>query len=213
MIITGLRGVGKTVLLGQFRLKALNADWVVVELEGSKHADDVFRRLLATKLRTALYELAPRARWSDRLQRAAGILKSFSLRVDQDGSFQAGLDVDAVTGLADHADLALDIIPYPARKRVALARALASGPGLLLLDEPAGGLGEADIAALADTVRRTADGGCAVLLVEHHVDFVMDVADRVVVLDFGKVIASGTPDRVRADPAVEEAYLGLEAAA
>jgi hypothetical protein len=109
MIITGLRGVGKTVLLGQFRLKALNADWVVVELEGSKHADDVFRRLLATKLRTALYELAPRARWSDRLQRAAGILKSFSLRVDQDGSFQAGLDVDAVTGLADHADLALDI--------------------------------------------------------------------------------------------------------
>nr|WP_208295040.1 ABC transporter ATP-binding protein [Glycomyces sp. NRRL B-16210] len=104
-------------------------------------------------------------------------------------------------------------LPYPERKRVALARALATDPRLLLLDEPAGGLGAADIAALADTVRRVAAEGCSVLLVEHHVDFVMDVADRVVVLDFGEVIACGTPEQVRTDPAVEAAYLGLEAAA
>ncbi|MEV0647129.1 ABC transporter ATP-binding protein [Phytomonospora sp. NPDC050363] len=102
-------------------------------------------------------------------------------------------------------------LPYPERKRVALARALATAPGLLLLDEPAGGLGAADIESLAATVREVSGGGCAVLLVEHHVDFVMDIADRVVVLDFGRVIASGTPDEVRGDPAVEAAYLGLEA--
>jgi len=111
------------------------------------------------------------------------------------------------------ADRPVAALPYPVRKRVALARALVSDPRLLLLDEPAGGLGHDDIAALAGTVRATADAGCAVLLVEHHVDFVMSVADRVVVLDFGRVIARGTPDEVRTNPAVEEAYLGLKATA
>ena len=109
MIITGLRGVGKTVLLGQFRLKALAAEWVVVELEVSKHGDEQLRRDLAARLRAALFEIAPKARWSDRIRRAAGALRSFTLRVDADGAFQAGLDVEAIQGVADHADLALDI--------------------------------------------------------------------------------------------------------
>ncbi|MCR2800356.1 ATP-binding cassette domain-containing protein [Microbacterium sp. zg-Y818] len=119
----------------------------------------------------------------------------------------------ATHDLLDVADVPVAALPYPVRKRVALARALVTDPRLLLLDEPAGGLGHDDIAALAGTVRATADAGCAVLLVEHHVDFVMSVADRVVVLDFGRVIARGTPDEVRSDPAVEEAYLGLKATA
>ncbi|MCD0445685.1 ATP-binding cassette domain-containing protein [Glycomyces sp. A-F 0318] len=117
----------------------------------------------------------------------------------------------AELGLLDLADRSAGTLPYPERKRVALARALAADPRLLLLDEPAGGLGAADIEALAETVRRVAGEGCAVLLVEHHVDFVMDVADRIVVLDFGEVIAAGSPEEVRRDPAVEAAYLGLEA--
>lgn len=115
----------------------------------------------------------------------------------------------AALGLSASAALPAGTLPYPERKRVALARALVTRPRLLLLDEPAGGLGSADIDQLAQTVRTVSDGGCAVLLVEHHVDFVMDVADRVVVLDFGHVIACGTPDEVRRDPAVEEAYLGV----
>ncbi|QEW01620.1 ABC transporter ATP-binding protein [Microbacterium caowuchunii] len=116
-------------------------------------------------------------------------------------------------GLTEVADVPVSVLPYPVRKRVALARALVSGARLLLLDEPAGGLGEEDISSLAATVRSVAASGCAVLLVEHHVDFVMGVADHIVVLDFGRVIAHGAPEDVRTDPRVEEAYLGVKATA
>ncbi len=109
MIITGLRGVGKTVLLGQFRSKALARDWVVVELEVSKNDEGHFRRTLATKLRTALFELSPKARWTERFQHAAAVLRSFTVSVDLAGSLTAGLDVDAAHGFGDHGDLALDV--------------------------------------------------------------------------------------------------------
>ncbi|MGM7670679.1 ABC transporter ATP-binding protein [Microbacterium sp. A93] len=129
-------------------------------------------------------------------------------RRDAETAVTAQLEALDLTALADRPVAAL---AYPDRKRVALARALVSEPTMLLLDEPAGGLGADDIDALAETVRRVADAGCAVLLVEHHVDFVMGLADRIVVLDFGRVIAHGTPDAVRNDPRVEEAYLGVKA--
>lgn len=110
MIITGLRGVGKTVLLGQFRSKALAADWVVVELEVSKHDERQFRREIASRLRTALFEISPRAHWSDKVRRAAAVLKSFTLSLDPStGVVTAGLDVDAAEGFGDHGDLALDL--------------------------------------------------------------------------------------------------------
>jgi branched-chain amino acid transport system ATP-binding protein len=106
------------------------------------------------------------------------------------------------------------MLPYALRKRVALARALAAKPKLLLLDEPAGGLGQDDIEDLVKLVvglpKRTDEGACAVLLVEHHMDFVMKVCDSIVVLDFGRVIATGTPQQVQDNPAVAEAYLGTE---
>src|SRR5664279_6233883 len=109
MIITGLRGVGKTVLLGQFRVKALERDWVVVELEVSKHDDTDFRRDISARLRTALLELSPKARWTDRFRQAAAVLKSFTISVDAAGSVSAGLDVEAAEGFADHANLAMDL--------------------------------------------------------------------------------------------------------
>ncbi|RKQ94849.1 branched-chain amino acid transport system ATP-binding protein [Mycolicibacterium mucogenicum 261Sha1.1M5] len=117
----------------------------------------------------------------------------------------------AELGLSHLADRQVSELSYPDRKRVALARALVTDPKLLLLDEPAGGLGNEDIATLSQTVRDVAASGRSVLLVEHHVDFVMDLADRIVVLDFGKVIARGTPDEIRTNPRVEEAYLGVAA--
>ncbi len=97
-------------------------------------------------------------------------------------------------------------LPYPVQKRVALARALAAEPDLLLLDEPAGGLGADDVEELGERIRALR-GSMSVMLVEHRVDLVMSACDRVVVLDFGRVIAQGEPAAVARDPRVLEAYL------
>lgn len=133
MIITGLRGVGKTVLLGQFRTTAIQHDWVVVEIEVSKHEDAEFRRDIATRLRTALLELSPKARWTDRFTHAAGVLTSFTVTVDAAGTWSAGIDVEAAEGFADHANLAMDLTDV----FVALGEAAKErGRGVvLLLDE------------------------------------------------------------------------------
>lgn len=109
MIITGLRGVGKTVLLGQFRSKALSQNWHVIEIEASKNDDQEFRRQIGSKLRTVLFELSPRARWGDLFQHAAAVLRSFTLSVDPTGAVTAGLDVDVAEGVADNDDLAMDL--------------------------------------------------------------------------------------------------------
>jgi len=98
-------------------------------------------------------------------------------------------------------------LPYGVQKRVALARALVAEPRLLLLDEPASGLSTEEMRELGDLIRGLRDR-MSVLLVEHHMDLVMDVCDRIVVLDFGRVIATGTPDEVRGDQRVLDAYLG-----
>jgi branched-chain amino acid transport system ATP-binding protein len=101
-------------------------------------------------------------------------------------------------------------LSYPDSKRVAIARALVSHPKLLLLDEPAGGLGAQDIEWLNRLISDLS-GEMSVLIVEHHMDVVMSVCDRIYVLNFGEVISSGTPDQVRNDPAVITAYLGADA--
>ena len=109
MIITGLRGVGKTVLLNEFRIRAESADWAVVEVEVSKHDDSTFRKIMARESRRALFAIAPREKWKDKAKRAASALMSFSVTVSADASIAAGLNADAIEGLADSGMLDADL--------------------------------------------------------------------------------------------------------
>jgi branched-chain amino acid transport system ATP-binding protein len=115
-------------------------------------------------------------------------------------------------GAADLADSMPGALPHGSRKRVALARALVAQPRLLLLDEPASGLSEKELPELGALMRSLADD-ISVVVIEHRMDLMMSVCDTIFVLDFGKVIAAGTPDQVQSNPAVTAAYLGAENAA
>ncbi len=117
-------------------------------------------------------------------------------------------------GLADKADWPAGILAYGDRKRVELARATVAQPQLILLDEPVAGLNAEETAAVGEQLMRLRRAGQTLLLVEHDMDLVMKVADLVVVLDSGRCIATGTPEDVRCNPLVLEAYLGrMEATA
>ncbi|MGV8847086.1 ATP-binding protein [Tessaracoccus sp.] len=153
MIITGLRGVGKTVLLGAFRDAAETRRWVTLEAEVARNTD--FGQTIAKMVRKSLLQLAPKARWNDRLRKAASVLKSFNLTLSSDGTVNAGLDVEAAEGFADSGNFSDDLTDL----LVALGEAAQEhNTGVIFLLDEVQFLSmpefEALIAALHKTVQR-----------------------------------------------------------
>lgn len=162
MIITGLRGVGKTVLLNEFRTRAEAADWAVVEVEVSKHDDTTFRRIMARETRRALFSIAPKVKWKVKARRAAAALKSFSLTVSPDGSLTAGLDVEAIDGLADSGMLDADLTDL----FVALGGAAQDhGTGVVFLLDEIQFLSVAQLESLIAAMHRTVQRSLPITLV------------------------------------------------
>jgi branched-chain amino acid transport system ATP-binding protein/branched-chain amino acid transport system permease protein len=136
------------------------------------------------------------------------LLRTPGFRREQEACRRAAIGLLTFVGLAEYANEAARFLPFGHQRRLEIARALAARPRLLLLDEPAAGLTTQEIDELEVMIRKIAALGVSVLLIEHHVDLIMAVADTVTVLDYGQIIASDSPSAVQADPRVIEAYFG-----
>ncbi|HSP36762.1 MAG TPA: ABC transporter ATP-binding protein [Frankiaceae bacterium] len=140
----------------------------------------------------------------------SSMLRLPNARRDQKNSVAEGFRLLELVGLRGKSNELAAALPYGEQRRLEIARALGTVPSLLLLDEPAAGTNPTEKAELSALIRRIADTGVSVLLIEHDMPLVMGLADEVVVLNFGKVIATGRPEQVQRNAAVIEAYLGAE---
>lgn len=162
MIITGLRGVGKTVLLNEFRSRAMANGWVVVELEVNKHDDSEFRRRIAVEVRRALLDLSPRERRGERLNLASRVLRSFTMTIDPDGRLVVGLDGAAESGRADAHDLSLDLPDL----LLALGEAAQeAGKGVVFLVDEIQFLSQAQLEAMIMAIHKTVQRALPITLV------------------------------------------------
>ena len=147
------------------------------------------------------------------LRRTSNVFSAtFHLNAKEERAQRArALELLKIVGLADLKDEMATSLPYGKQRRLEIARALATEPKLLLLDEPAAGMNPQETDELTAFIRETRDRfGLTVFLIEHHMDLVMDISDRIYVIDFGRQIASGVPSEIQNNPRVIDAYLGVD---
>lgn len=138
------------------------------------------------------------------------IFRTKSTRIEEQEIFDKSFELLEKVGLADQANEFAMNLSYGAQRRLEIARALATEPRLLLLDEPAAGMNPQETEALTALIREISSDGQAILLIEHDMKLVMSLSDRIFVVDYGQKIAQGTPEEIRDNPAVIKAYLGEE---
>jgi branched-chain amino acid transport system permease protein len=199
--VIGANGAGKTTLVNLLTA-VVPADWG--ELIAT--CPDSERHIGRIKLRTALELGIARTFQNGRLFPGLTTLEHVSLIRGVDG--RALLEL---VGLADRADEIAMSLPYGDQRLVEIARALATQPRFLILDEPAAGMTNQEAAKVAELARRLSTEGLGVMIIDHNVEFISGVSDRMMAMDFGEVVATGTPAEVLRNPNVEEAYLGKPA--
>ena len=140
----------------------------------------------------------------------SGVLRTKSQRTEEERLHATARELLELVGLANYEDVISENLAYGQQRRLEIARALASNPKLLLLDEPAAGMNETETEELFFLIKKVQERGITVLLIEHDMPLVMKLCDRIAVLNFGKKLAEGTPEEIQNNQAVIEAYLGSE---
>jgi branched-chain amino acid transport system ATP-binding protein len=217
--IIGPNGAGKTTL---FNLIAgsLAPDSGGVRLEGAditglkpfrvarKGISRTFQAVKLSSKMTALENVMLGRQVRSRAGFASGMLAAPWARREERSIREEAMKAIELLGIADYRDRETGGLPFGIQRSVELARAIASEPKLLLLDEPASGLNVRETRVLAELIARIRDGGIAILVVEHDMSLVMDISDEIVVLNFGRKIAQGKPREIQANREVIEIYLG-----
>ena len=219
--IIGPNGAGKTTLLnlltGVYRPSAGRIFFEGRDLTGAPTyrfaqagIGRTFQNLQIFFNMSALENVMTGRHLRERCGLAAALLRTPALARAERECRERAMQLLAFVGLDAYAGAAADAMPYGALKRLEIARALAGEPRILLLDEPAAGLNPTESVEIAALIRKLAQAGTTVVLVEHNMRLVMGVSDLILVLDYGRKLCEGTAEHVRNDPKVIEAYLGSE---
>jgi branched-chain amino acid transport system ATP-binding protein len=221
--IIGPNGAGKTTLFnvisGFTAPSAGRVEFAGADITGLAAEEIAKRGLVRTFQLVQLFEnltVLENVKVGRHLHTAGGLasaLLPYRARPIEAGVEAFSRDLLNKVGLEAHAETLAGVLPYGQKRLLEIARALAAEPKLLMLDEPAAGLNRGETTRLAELIREIVTLGITVLLIEHDMSFVMNIADRLAVLDFGRLIAAGTPGEVQKDPNVIAAYLGTMDAA